>query len=64
MKTKVVILATSSNSKVTELQRRLERAGYYDGAIDGMMGPETRRAIRAYTREHAIEIIGSSAVIG
>jgi peptidoglycan hydrolase-like protein with peptidoglycan-binding domain len=36
---------------VTELQRRLARAGYYDGAIDGIMGPATRRAIRAYQRD-------------
>src|SRR5439155_12513285 len=34
------------------LQRRLARAGYYHGAIDGIMGPATRRAIRAYERTH------------
>jgi len=28
------------------------RAGYYHGAIDGIMGPATRRAIRAYERDH------------
>jgi hypothetical protein len=37
-------------SSVAQLQRRLARAGYYRGAIDGIMGPETRRAIRAYER--------------
>src|SRR4029453_2685705 len=36
-----------SGSRVAELQRRLTRAGYYHGAIDGIMGPRTRRAIRA-----------------
>jgi Putative peptidoglycan binding domain len=35
---------------VAELQRRLARASYYHGAIDGIMGPATRRAIRAYER--------------
>src|SRR5207249_8742815 len=35
-------------SSVAQLQRRLARAGYYHGAIDGIMGPETRRAMRAY----------------
>jgi hypothetical protein len=40
----------SSGSRVAELQRRLARAGYYHGAIDGIMGPATRRAIRAYER--------------
>ena len=41
----------SSGSRVAELQRRLARAGYYHGAIDGVMGPATRRAIRAYERD-------------
>jgi Putative peptidoglycan binding domain len=39
-------------SSVVQLQRRLARAGYYHGAIDGIMGSETRRAIRAYERSH------------
>jgi len=41
-----------TRSKVAELQRRLARAGYYRGAIDGILGPQTRRAIRAYERDH------------
>jgi len=41
-----------SGSSVVELQRRLARAGYYHGAIDGIMGPATRRAMRAYERDH------------
>ena len=40
----------SSQSRVAELQRRLASAGYYHGAIDGILGPATRRAIRAYER--------------
>jgi hypothetical protein len=42
----------SSGSRVAELQSRLARAGYYYGSIDGIMGPATRRAIRAYERDH------------
>jgi Putative peptidoglycan binding domain len=41
-----------TKSRVAQLQRRLARAGYYHGAIDGVMGPQTRRAIRAYERDH------------
>lgn len=40
----------NSRSRVAELQSRLARAGYHRGAIDGIMGPATRRAIRAYER--------------
>jgi membrane-bound lytic murein transglycosylase B len=31
-----------------ELQQHLARAGYYEGAIDGKIGPASRAAIRAY----------------
>ena len=40
------------NLDTRELQRRLARAGYYHGAIDGIMGPQTRRALRAYEQDH------------
>ena len=39
-------------SSIARLQRRLARAGYYYGAIDGIMGSQTRRAIRAYERAY------------
>jgi hypothetical protein len=39
-------------SEVVAAQRRLARAGNYRGAIDGILGPQTRRAIRAYERDH------------
>src|SRR6266487_2461529 len=42
----------ADRSSIVQLQRRLARAGYYYGAIDGIMGPQTRRAIRAYERTH------------
>ena len=43
---------------VLEVQRRLARAGYYHGAIDGILGPETLRAIRAYERDHNVSAYG------
>jgi putative peptidoglycan binding protein len=43
---------------VVQVQRRLARAGYYHGAIDGILGPETRRAIAAYEREHQMPAYG------
>jgi peptidoglycan hydrolase-like protein with peptidoglycan-binding domain len=34
------------------VQRALSGAGYYRGAIDGVIGPRTRAAIRAYERDN------------
>jgi hypothetical protein len=42
----------ANSSVVVRVQERLARAGYYHGAIDGVMGPRTRHAIRAYERDH------------
>lgn len=39
-------------SDVTAMQERLARQGYYHGQIDGIFGPETRRALAAYRRDH------------
>lgn len=39
-------------STVVEVQRGLAHAGYYHGRIDGIMGPQTRQAIRAYEHDH------------
>jgi hypothetical protein len=47
-----------AHSRVAQLQRRLARAGYYSGAIDGIIGPATRRAIRAYERDHNMPTYG------
>jgi Putative peptidoglycan binding domain len=43
---------------VVEVQRRLARTGYYHGPIDGIMGQQTRRAIRAYERDHNMRAYG------
>jgi hypothetical protein len=47
-----------SNTTVVEVQRRLARAGYYHGPIDGIMGRQTRRAIRAYERHRNMPAYG------
>ena len=40
-----------NRSGVVRLQQQLARAGYYHGAIDGIMGPRTRYALRAYQHD-------------
>ena len=44
--------SSATRSRVTELQQRLTRAGYYNGPIDGTLGPQTQQAIRAYMEDH------------
>jgi hypothetical protein len=46
--------AKYTDSVIGEVQLRLARGGYYHGAIDGVSGSETRRAIRAYEHAHAL----------
>lgn len=45
-------------SVVVEVQRRLARAGYYRGPIDGVIGGGTRSAIRAWERAHGMRGYG------
>ena len=46
-------------SIVITVQSRLARMGYYRGPIDGMMGPGTSFAIRAYERDHGLRMDGT-----
>jgi len=50
--------AYGAGSAVIEVQRTLARAGYYPGPIDGVVGPRTRAAIRAYERAHGLRVDG------
>jgi peptidoglycan hydrolase-like protein with peptidoglycan-binding domain len=45
-------------SLTAQVQRKLKRLGYYDGGVDGEIGPVTRRAIRGYQEENGLEITG------
>ncbi|MGA8482149.1 MAG: peptidoglycan-binding protein, partial [Chthoniobacterales bacterium] len=40
------------------VQTELARDGYYRGAIDGVFGPDTARAIRAYRRAKGLPVTG------
>jgi hypothetical protein len=47
-----------NGSVVARVQEHLARAGYYAGRIDGVIGPRTRYAIRAYERRHGLPADG------
>jgi hypothetical protein len=48
----------SSAAVVTGVQGRLKNLGYAVGKIDGVHGPRTRAAIRAYQKAHELEPTG------
>ena len=41
-----------------DIQRALKGAGYYDGNVDGKIGPKAREAIRAFQRDHGLTADG------
>ena len=43
--------ANSEKSDIIELQKKLQKAGYDPGPIDGIMGATTQRALDAYNRD-------------
>jgi hypothetical protein len=42
-----------------DVQRALSRRGYYRGDIDGVFGPESRRAVARYQRDNDLRPTGS-----
>lgn len=49
----------STDSTVAAAQEQLARQGYYRGEIDGIFGPEMRRAIMRYQSGHGLRVTGS-----
>lgn len=48
----------TDDATVAAVQRRLARGGYYRGAIDGVIGAGTRRAIATYERNNGLPVDG------
>ena len=48
----------SGDSSVAAAQERLAQMGYYRGQIDGVFGPETQRALRAFQRDRGLDESG------
>ncbi|WP_455478582.1 peptidoglycan-binding domain-containing protein [Bartonella sp. B10] len=50
---------SSSNSfseHILKIQKKLAKLGFYDGPLDGVEGPKTRRAITLWKKQHANEM--------
>jgi hypothetical protein len=41
---------------IVDVQAQLQRDGYYDGPIDGVLGPMTREAIAAFQADHGLAV--------
>jgi hypothetical protein len=41
---------------ISNVQIQLQREGYYDGEIDGLIGPMTRRALARYQADHGLYV--------
>jgi peptidoglycan hydrolase-like protein with peptidoglycan-binding domain len=52
---KAVKTATKSDFDVLEIQRRLREQGFYKGALNGVMGEETKRAIQLAQEFYGID---------
>jgi hypothetical protein len=41
---------------ISDVQVQLQREGYYNGPVDGLIGPMTRRALAAYQADHGLYV--------
>lgn len=57
---KKVIAEAKSRPKTKQIQIALKNAGFYNGAIDGKKGKQTREAIRAFQRANNLAVTGKA----
>ena len=55
-KTETVAVATVSENK--QVQQKLKELGYYNGAVDGIFGSQTVRAIKNFQRDYGLIVDG------
>lgn len=54
----MVIQLVNRDLRLSQVQKHLQTAGFYDGAIDGSLGPRTRQALRQYQAKHGLPTTG------
>lgn len=50
---------TGDRELARSVQRELQVRGYYKGGIDGIVGPNTRAAVRAFQRDAGFDVTGT-----
>lgn len=48
----------SSGATVTEIQKKLKQWGYYDGAVDGVFGSGTEKAVKVFQKKNGLTVDG------
>ncbi len=48
----------SSGDTVTQIQKKLKQWGYYDGAVDGVYGSGTEKAVKAFQKKNGLTVDG------
>ena len=48
----------SSGTTVTEIQKRLKSWGYYSGAVDGVFGSQTEKAVKYFQQQNGLTADG------
>lgn len=49
---------TPAKIETRDIQKALTHAGYFEGNVDGVMGPKTRKAIRAFQKDNGLKADG------
>jgi Putative peptidoglycan binding domain/PRC-barrel domain len=52
------VSAPRPTNDVAAAQQRLKERGFYSGPVDGVLGPGTAAALRAYQRDRRLEVTG------
>jgi len=56
----IVCKSSMNNTMITRVQEALQSAGFYNGAIDGVWGSDSRSATRAYQKSKGLPVAGLS----
>jgi peptidoglycan hydrolase-like protein with peptidoglycan-binding domain len=50
--------AVANHTRLRQAQKQLQEAGFTPGALDGMLGPQTRVALQHYQAKHGLPKTG------
>jgi peptidoglycan hydrolase-like protein with peptidoglycan-binding domain len=53
---------TPDSGRITEIQQALKDRGFYSGPVDGVMGTETRKAIRSFQQANNLHVTAESSM--